>query len=34
MSQSNAIFAAFFIAFMLFITARGELPRYIGFLTG
>lgn len=30
--QSDAIFAALIIAFLLFITSRGELPTYIGFI--
>lgn len=32
--QSNVIFAALFIAFLAFITMRGELRRYMGFLIG
>jgi hypothetical protein len=32
MPQSNAIFFALFLAFLIFITARGELPLYLGFL--
>jgi hypothetical protein len=32
MSQSNAIFAAIFIAYIVFITMRGELPIYWGLL--
>lgn len=32
MQQSNAIFAFVFIAFLFFITARGELRKYMGFL--
>lgn len=34
MSQSNRIFAFLSIAFVIFITMRGELPTYISFLTG
>ena len=34
MKQSNIIVGAFFIAFLIFITAKGELPVYIGFLRG
>lgn len=33
MSQSNFIFGALFVAFVVFITAKGELPIYLGFLT-
>jgi hypothetical protein len=32
MSQSNVIFAAIFIAYLIFITARGEIPIYLGLL--
>ncbi len=32
MSQSNVIFAAIFISYLIFITMRGELPVYAGFL--
>lgn len=32
MPQSNAIFAALAIAFIVFITMRGELSKYLGFL--
>ena len=31
MNQSNLIFAAIFIAFIVYITVRGELPTYWGF---
>lgn len=31
-SQSDFIFGALIFGFLLFITARGELPIYIGFL--
>lgn len=34
MSQSNAIFGALFIAFIVFVTVRGELPTYINLLRG
>lgn len=34
MQQSNAIFAAVFIAYVIFITMRGELPAYIDLLRG
>lgn len=34
MQQSNAIFAFLFIAFLVFITMKGELPLYMGFLFG
>lgn len=34
MQQSTVIFAALFIAFLVYITAKGELSKYIGFLTG
>ena len=34
MQQSNVIVGALFIAFIIFITAKGELPTYIGFLRG
>lgn len=34
MNQSNAIFAALTIAFLVFITIRGELRTYMGFLLG
>lgn len=34
MGQSNAIFAYLFIAFLIFITMRGKLPKYLGFLIG
>jgi hypothetical protein len=33
-SQSNVIFAYLLIAFIVFITVRGELPTYLGFLLG
>jgi len=32
MPQSNAIFFFVFAAFFVFITLRGELPKYMGFL--
>lgn len=32
MSQSNVIFFFLFAAFFVFITMRGELPKYMGFL--
>lgn len=32
MSQSNVIFASIFLAYIVFITMRGELPIYLGFL--
>jgi hypothetical protein len=32
LQQSNAIFAGLFVAFLFFITARGELRKYMGFL--
>ena len=34
MQQSNVIFAAIFIAFIVFITLKGELATYIGLLKG
>jgi hypothetical protein len=34
MSQSNVIFAFLFAAFVIFITMRGKLPTYLGFLLG
>lgn len=34
MQQSNVIFAALFIAFIVYITTKGELATYIGFLKG
>lgn len=34
MNQSNVIAAYLFGAFFVFITARGELPKYAGFLLG
>jgi len=33
-SQSNVIFAYLLIAFIVFITVKGELPTYLGFLLG
>jgi hypothetical protein len=30
--QSNVIFFYLFAAFLVFITMRGELPKYLGFL--
>jgi len=33
-SQSNVIFASLLIAFIIFITVKGELPTYLGFLLG
>lgn len=32
MNQSNVIFGFIFAAFVIFITQRGELPIYLGFL--
>lgn len=32
MSQSNVIFAAIFVAYLVFITMRGEVPIYLGLL--
>jgi len=32
MDQSTKIFGALFIGFMVFITMRGELPKYLGVL--
>lgn len=32
MPQSNVIFAFVFAAYVIFITMRGELPKYMGFL--
>jgi hypothetical protein len=32
MPQSNVIFFYVFAAFLVFITMRGELPKYMGFL--
>lgn len=32
MNQSNVIFFFVFAAFFVFITLRGELPKYLGFL--
>jgi hypothetical protein len=32
--MSNAIAAALILSFLIFITARGKLPKYMGFLTG
>lgn len=34
MSQSASIFAFLAVAFIVFITQRGELPVYMGFLLG
>ena len=34
MQQSNVIFANLFIAYFLFVTAKGELPSYIDLLRG
>lgn len=34
MNQTSIIFAVLFAAWLVFITARGELPSYIGVLTG
>jgi len=31
-NQSSAIFGAIFVAYFVFITIRGELPTYAGFL--
>jgi hypothetical protein len=32
--QSNVIFATLFVAFLVFVTMRGKLPKYLGFLLG
>lgn len=32
MTQSNVIFAAIFVAYLIFITMRGEIPIYLGLL--
>jgi hypothetical protein len=32
MQQSNTIFAALFLAFIVFVTMRGNLRKYMGFL--
>ena len=32
MNQSNLIFMALVVAFLVFITVRGELPKYMGLL--
>lgn len=32
LSQSNVVFGFLLVAFLIFITARGELPIYLGFL--
>lgn len=34
MPQSNVIFAFLFAAFIIFVTVRGNLPKYMGFLLG
>lgn len=34
MQQSNVIFAALFVAFVVYITSKGELPNYINILKG
>jgi hypothetical protein len=34
MNQSNVIFAFLFAAFVIFITVRGNLPVYLGFILG
>jgi hypothetical protein len=34
MSQSNVIFAFLAMAFIIFVTVRGELPTYMGFVLG
>jgi len=34
MQSNNAIFGVVFFAFVIFITMRGKLPRYMGFLLG
>jgi len=34
MRQDNVITLTMFAAFVVFVTARGELPRYMGFLIG
>jgi hypothetical protein len=32
MSQSSAIAGALFLSFLIFITMKGELPKYVGFV--
>ena len=34
MSQDNVIFLFIFTAFIFFVTQRGELPKYMGYLFG
>lgn len=34
MSQSNFVFGALFVAFLVYITAKGELPTYLQLMTG
>lgn len=34
MNQSNVIFAFLFAAFIIFVTMRGDLPKYLGFVLG
>lgn len=34
MPQSNVIFAYLFAAFVIFVTMRGKLPKYLGFVLG
>ena len=34
MQQSNVIFAAIFLAFLIFITIKGELPAYLAIFFG
>lgn len=34
MSQSNFVFGALFVAFIVYITAKGELPTYLQLMTG
>jgi hypothetical protein len=34
MNQSNVIAFYIFTAFLIYITMRGELPTYIGFIVG
>lgn len=34
MQQSNVIFASLFVAFIVYVTVKGELPTYIDLLKG
>lgn len=34
MGQSNVVFGFLFVAFLVFITMKGELRTYMGFLIG